>query len=91
MTVDVGGKSVSVQYRVERVGGREELPVKTYTVKATDLAKKVMLNPKVLLYYDYARAVGFEGDLSDFICNCIEFLFEKVLGIRVVVERKVVG
>jgi len=39
------------------------------------IAKKVLLNPRVLMYYQYARSQGYEGDLGDFINEVIESFF----------------
>jgi len=35
--------------------------------------RKVILNPKVLMWYDYiVSKFGYKGDLGDFIVECIE-------------------
>jgi len=39
------------------------------------IAKKVFLNPRVLMYYQYARSQGYGGDLGDFINEVIESFF----------------
>ena len=42
-------------------------------VKATPIIRKIILNPKVWLYYDYARsALGYEGDIGSFLEDCVE-------------------
>jgi len=44
--------------------------------KATPIIRKVVLNPKVFLYYDYMRAnYGYKGDLGDFLYDCVEDFF----------------
>ena len=54
---------------------------------ATPVLRKVILNPKILLYYDYFRSKGYSGDLGDFINECIELLF-KLKGYQIVIERR---
>ena len=54
---------------------------------ATPVLRKVVLNPKILLYYDYFRSKGYKGDLGDFICECIELLFKK-MGYQIVIEKR---
>jgi hypothetical protein len=39
--------------------------------------KKIALNPEMYFWYDYARGkLGFEGDLGDFLCDCVRFFFK---------------
>jgi len=60
---------------------------RTVVALATPVIKKVVLNPKILLFYDYLRSKGYEGDLGDFIVDCIETLFRR-MGYQIVVERR---
>ena len=52
----------------------------------TPVVKKVILNPKILMYYDYVKKKGYEGDLGDFIQDVVEEYFRD-RGIRIVVLR----
>jgi hypothetical protein len=58
-------------------------------VEATPIIRKVVLNPKVLLWYDYARSeLGFDGDLGDFIYDAVEDFWER-RGYKIeIVKRK---
>ncbi len=55
---------------------KTELPdivEKEMLLQATPIIRKVMLNPKVYLWYDYARSkLGFEGDIGDFLLDTVE-------------------
>lgn len=49
---------------------------KQLDVVATPLIKKVILNPKIFMYYDYAKTqFGFKGDFGDFVRDCVEYFF----------------
>jgi len=65
------------------VPSEEEVPV-----IASQIARKVVLNPKVLLLYDWIKArFGYDGDLSDFILDVIEdFMRSRNLKIMIVRE-----
>ena len=58
-------------------------------VKASPIIRKVILDPKVFLYYDYVRnKYGYKGDLGDFIRDCVEDFFER-RGIKIkIVEEE---
>jgi hypothetical protein len=57
-------------------------------LQATPIVKKVILNPKIYLYYDYAVSTfDFKGDIGDFIQDAVED-FWKSRGYRIVIERK---
>jgi len=60
-------------------------------VRATPILRKVILNPKVLLWYDYARAeLGYSGDLGDFINDAVEdFWRSRGYKIKVIQEMEV--
>ena len=53
------------------------------------VVKKVAMNPVVLLWYDHARnRLGYEGDLGDFIVDCVEGYF-RLLGYKIVIRREI--
>ena len=83
------GAEVSLPH-VERPAGRmaEVATEREVVAYATPVLRKVILNPKILLFYDYMKSKGYSGDLGDFIVECIELLFRK-MGYQVVIERKV--
>jgi len=58
-------------------------------IKASPIIRKVILDPKVFLYYDYVRnKYGYKGDLGDFIRDCVEDFFER-RGIKIkIVEEE---
>jgi hypothetical protein len=57
-------------------------------LQATPIVKKVILNPKTYLFYDYAcSTLNFKGDIGDFIQDAIED-FWKARGYRIVIEKK---
>ena len=88
--LDLSGDGEVVQQRVERPAGRmaEVAAEREVVAYATPVLRKVILNPKILLFYDYMKSKGYSGDLGDFIVECIELLFRK-MGYQVVIERKV--
>jgi len=52
------------------------------------IIRKIAMNPKVLMYYQYARSRGFNGDLADFISEVVEGYFRD-RGIKIAVLRGV--
>ena len=57
-------------------------------LQATPIVKKVILNPKTSLFYDYACTnLNFKGDVGDFIQDAIED-FWKSRGYRIVIEKR---
>ena len=57
-------------------------------VAGAPLIRKVMLNPKLFFWYDYAVSkIGFKGDIGDFVFDCVEDYFAS-RGYTVVVEKK---
>jgi hypothetical protein len=57
-------------------------------LQATPIVKKVILNPKTYLFYDYACTnLNFKGDVGDFIQDAIED-FWKSRGYRIVIEKR---
>ncbi len=83
---DAGDQLPHVGRPAERVA--EVAAEREVVAYATPVLRKVILNPKILLFYDYMRSKGYSGDLGDFIVECIELLFRK-MGYQVVIERKV--
>jgi len=43
------------------------------------IARMVYLTPKTLLYYDFSKEQGFEGNLSEFLNNFIETKVRKAI------------
>lgn len=60
-------------------------------VIAQPIIRKVALNPKIFLFYDYARTeLGFDGDLGDFIVDCVQDFFNsRNIKIKIVREKEV--
>ena len=57
-------------------------------LQATPIVKKVILNPKTYLFYDYACTnLNFKGDVGDFIQDAIED-FWKSRGYKIVIEKR---
>ena len=52
------------------------------------IVRKITMNPKVLMYYQYAKSRGFNGDLADFISEVVEGYFRD-RGIKIAVLRGV--
>ena len=72
------------------LGGRamQGLMDQELALQATPIVKKVILNPKTYLFYDYAVSeLRFPGDIGDFIVDAVED-FWKSRGYRIVIERK---
>jgi hypothetical protein len=57
-------------------------------LQASPIVKKVILNPKTYLFFDYALSeLKFRGDIGDFIVDAVED-FWKSRGYRIVIEKK---
>lgn len=55
---------------------------------ATPIVKKVILNPKIFLLFDYAvNELKYTGDIGDFLVEAVED-FWKQRGYRIVIERQ---
>lgn len=48
----------------------------SYMLETTGIGRRVMLTPKCLMIYDLWCGSGFEGDLSDFLEDAVNFLYE---------------
>lgn len=56
-------------------------------LEASPILKKVALNPKVYLWFDYAKTeLGFKGDVGDFLIDTVEDFF-KSRGFQIVISR----
>jgi len=68
--------------------GVERIMEKELWVMAEPIFRKVALNPRIFLFYDYVRTeLGYEGDLGDFICDTVEDFF-KSRGIKIKIVRE---
>jgi len=57
-------------------------------VEASPILKKVALNPKVYLWYDYAKSEkGYKGDIGDFVIDAVED-FWRSRGYRIIVTQE---
>ena len=76
-----GEKMMEVEPKVYDLEDREVV------LTATEIARRVVLNPKVLLFYDFlCSRYGYEGTLADFILDCVEdFLNSRNIKIAVIV------
>lgn len=54
----------------------EDLTPKTYTLETSGTPKRVVLTPKALMIFDIFSSCGFDGDLSDFIEDSIDYLYQ---------------
>ena len=75
------------------LGQAGEILERELWVKATPIIRKVVLNPVVYLYYDYVREkYGYQGDLGDFLYDCVEDFFRsRGVKIKIVKEDEVSG
>ena len=48
----------------------------SYMLETTGIGRRVMLTPKCLMIFDLWCGSGFEGDLSDFLEDAVNFLYE---------------
>jgi hypothetical protein len=48
----------------------------SYILETTGIGRRVMLTPKCLMIFDLWRGSGFEGDLSDFLEDAVNFMYE---------------
>ena len=57
-------------------------------LQATPIVRKVVLNPRIYLLYDYARTrLNFDGDLGDFLADCVDDFFNS-RGIKIKIVRE---
>jgi len=47
-----------------------------YLLETTGIGRRVMLTPKCLMIYDLWVGSGFEGDLSDFLEDAVNFMYK---------------
>lgn len=48
----------------------------TYTLDTDGIGRRVLLTPKAIMIFDLWRGSGFSGDLSDFIEDSINFMYD---------------
>ena len=48
----------------------------SYYLETTGIGRRVMLTPKDIMIFDLWVGAGFQGDISDFISDAINFLYE---------------
>jgi hypothetical protein len=46
-----------------------------YTLETVGVPKRIVLTPKALMIYDIWTSCGFEGDLSDFLEDAVDYLY----------------
>ena len=77
------GKEVSPREKAFAEAAEKEL-----MVQATPILRKVVLNPRIYLFYDYSRTrLGFKGDFGDFIADCVDDFFNS-RGIKIKIVRE---
>ena len=47
-----------------------------YMLETIGIGRRVLLTPKCLMIFDLWKGAGFEGDLSDFLEDSVNFLYE---------------
>jgi len=48
----------------------------SYTLETAGIPKRIILTPKALMIFEIWTSCGFEGDLSDFIEDSVNYLYE---------------
>jgi len=48
----------------------------SYTLETMGIGRRVLLTPKDIMIFDLWKGAGFQGDLSDFISDSINFMYE---------------
>jgi len=48
----------------------------SYTLETSGIGRRVLLTPKDIMIFDLWKGAGFQGDLSDFISDSINFMYE---------------
>jgi len=48
----------------------------SYMLETSGIGRRVLLTPKDILIFDLWKGAGFQGDLSDFISDSINFMYE---------------
>ena len=54
----------------------QDVTPKSYTLETSGTPKRVTLTPKALMIFDIFCSCGFEGDLSDFIEDSIDYMYQ---------------
>jgi len=47
-----------------------------YTLETSGIPKQIILTPKALMIFEIWTACGFDGDLSDFLEDAVNYLYE---------------
>lgn len=48
----------------------------SYTLETAGIPKRIILTPKALMIFEIWLSCGFEGDLSDFLEDAVNYLYE---------------
>ena len=48
----------------------------SFVLETTGIGRRLSLTPSDLMVFDLWKAQGFEGDLSDFVSDCIQYLYQ---------------
>jgi len=48
----------------------------SYILETSGIGRRVLLTPKDIMIFDLWKGAGFQGDLSDFISDSINFMYE---------------
>ena len=48
----------------------------SYMLETSGIGRRVLLTPKDIMIFDLWKGAGFKGDLSDFISDSINFMYE---------------
>jgi len=80
-------KEPGIQLEISEEGLQETVE-KQLQIAASPIVRKIILNPIVYFWYDYAKTkLGFNGDIGDFLWDCVEDFFD-ARGVHIVVEQK---
>jgi len=61
---------------------KQQIKITETEIELTPVSRPVRLNALVLLYYDEAKKMGYEGDLGDFITECVVDYFRRTMGLK---------
>jgi hypothetical protein len=65
-----------------------EMVAREMQLAASPIFKKVILNPKIYMHFDYVvNNFGYTQDIADFLVDCVED-FLKSRGYRVVIQHE---
>ena len=63
-------------FETNRFNFPQDPRIGAYTLETEGIGRRVLLTPKAIMIYDLWRGAGFTGDLSDFLEDAVNFMYD---------------